>query len=110
MKENFNYMKKLFCEFLGTTMIVLVSCFSFKAYEFNKISSVGLGLCNGLVLTILSYAFYSKCESHFNPAISLAYLVVLKKPAKICLFYILTQLLASIFASFLVLLLTLPEF
>lgn len=89
MKENFNYMKKLFCEFIGTTTIVLVSCFSFKAYEFNKISSVGLGMCNGLVLAILSYAFYSKSESHFNPAISLTYLVIKRKPAKLCLLYIL---------------------
>ena len=76
MKENFNLMKKLISEFLGTTLIVLVSCFSFKAYEFNKITTFGLGLCNGLTLALLSYAFYSKSESHFNPAISLSYLII----------------------------------
>lgn len=68
-------------EFLGSLMIVIVSCWSFKAFEFNKLTIGGLGLINGGIIAVILWLGYSISNSHFNPSISLSYLLIKKKNA-----------------------------
>lgn len=71
--------RTLLTEFLGSTIIVIITCISFKAKELNKIDSLGLGVVNGLIVAALVWTCYFTSGAHFNPALSLSFFVIRKK-------------------------------
>ncbi len=63
-------MKKFVAELVGTMFLVLLACGS-AVLAGPSISTLGIGLCFGLVLICLCYAIGGISGCHVNPAVSL---------------------------------------
>lgn len=84
-------------EFLGTFFLVLtVGCNIFSGQE------AWSGVSIALVLTVLIYALASASGANFNPAVSVALGLTGKLPASTVAGYCGIQLLAAVFAGFLI--------
>jgi len=89
-------MKKYFAEFLGTFILVLVSC-GVAVYSGGNL--VATALAFGITLTLLVYTIGSVSGAHVNPAVSLAFLINRKLSAKDFGFYVLAQILGATVAG-----------
>ncbi|NJN35668.1 MAG: porin [Saprospiraceae bacterium] len=88
--------KKYLAEFIGTFFMLLTICMT----TFAKVSSDLQPLSIGLVLVGLIYALGHISGAQFNPAITISLLLRGKMTLKDSIFYILTQFVASVTASY----------
>lgn len=95
-------MRKYLAEFFGTMFLVLLACGS-AVLAGDKIGTLGIGLCFGLVLVCLCYAIGKISGCHVNPAVSFAvYLTDKNFSARDLGGYVVAQLLgAAVGAAFL---------
>lgn len=93
--------KKYIAEGVGTMFLVLMACGS-AVLAGPSISTLGIGLCFGLVLLCLCYCIGNISGCHVNPAVSIAMLLAGRMSGKDCFWYIVFQLIgATIGAGFL---------
>ena len=87
-------------EFIGTFLLVLISCMSFTLYNDNKINLFGLGLINALGSMACIWAFMEYTDSCLSFGVIIVQLVT--RSAKVGHLFIkmAVQILASIFAVF----------
>jgi aquaporin Z len=78
--------------FAGTGAVVIDSLT-------GKISHIGVAIVFGLVVMALIYTFGHISGAHFNPAVTIAFMVQRSISLKVGLLYIVTQCAAALFAS-----------
>ncbi len=92
--------KQLTAEFLGTYFLVLAGT---GAIVINKLTGelthVGVALTFGLVVSALIFAFGHISGAHFNPAVTISFLLLKKINRKNALIYIIVQCIGAILAS-----------
>lgn len=101
---NVKDIRALMVEFLGSFWIVIITCYSLSAYHAEKLSILGLALTNGLITTALIYAGIAKSGAHYNPVVTITKLLLRNTTLFKAISYLLVQLIASIFAGLIVIL------
>lgn len=92
--------KKLISEFLGTYFLVFAGTGAIVINELTEsLTHVGIALTFGLVVMALIYTFGHISGAHFNPAVSIGFLINGDINKSEALNYILIQLIAGIAAS-----------
>lgn len=94
-------MKKYIAEFIGT--FALVFCGT-GAIVINQetggvITHAGIAITFGLVVMSMIYALGNVSGAHINPAVSIAFTIAKRFPAKMLLPYIISQLAGALVAS-----------
>ncbi|TMV43308.1 aquaporin [Paenibacillus mesophilus] len=98
--------KKLIAEFIGTYFLVFAGPGAMVIDEITKsITHVGVALTFGLVVTALIYTLGHISGAHFNPAVTIGFWVRGDISSREGLYYVVTQLLAAVAASYTLLLL-----
>lgn len=97
--------KALLTEFIGSFLIVFVTCWSFTALQLDQIGYLALGIANALIVASCAWAGYTNSGAHFNPVITILRLSMGNMNPSKAVFYIIAQLLGSFFAALLVILL-----
>ncbi|SNR59055.1 MULTISPECIES: aquaporin [Hymenobacter] len=94
-------MQKYVAEVLGTFAIIFcgTGAIVINQESHGAITHVGIAITFGLVVTSMIYALGSISGAHFNPAVSIAFTVARKFPAKELLPYIISQLAGALLAS-----------
>jgi len=91
---------RLTAEFIGTYILVFAGTGAIVVEMLTgAMGHVGIALTFGLVVTALIYAFGHISGAHFNPAVSIAFVVMGEFDKKELIFYILAQVLGAILAS-----------
>ena len=94
-------MKKFVAELVGTMFLVLLACGS-AVLAGPSISTLGVGLCFGLVLICLCYAIGGISGCHVNPAVSLGVFLTDKNfTAKDLVSYWVAQFIGAAIGGFL---------
>jgi aquaporin Z len=103
-------MKKYTAEFIGTFAMVFCGTGAIVINETTNgaVSHVGIAITSGLIVMAMIYTLGSISGSHINPAVTIAFAVVKKFPAKEVLPYIIFQI-AGAFSASLVLKFLFPE-
>lgn len=87
-------------EFLGTFVFVLVaSGAALTNIFYGDLGNLGVAMATGLVLTAMMYSTVHISGSHLNPAVTLALWLAQKISGTLAIFYILSQVLASLAAA-----------
>lgn len=95
-----NDAKKLIAEFIGTYFLVFAGTGAIVINEITKsLTHIGIALTFGLVVMALIYTFGHISGAHFNPAVSIGFVVNGDISVLECLFYIISQLLGALSAS-----------
>jgi MIP family channel proteins len=99
--------KKYLAEALGTFFLVFAGTGSIIINHLTQgsVTQVGIGLTFGLVVLVLIYAIGPISGAHFNPAVTIAFVISRYFPKSEALAYIISQLLGAITASLVLLLL-----
>ncbi len=94
-------MKKYFAESLGTFALVFCGTGAIIInHETNgAVTHVGIAMTFGLIVTAMIYAFGNISGAHINPAVTIAFALVKKFPAKEVMPYIISQLTGALVAS-----------
>lgn len=103
-------MKKYTAEFIGTFAMVFCGTGAIVINETTNgaVSHVGIAITFGLIVMAMIYTLGSISGSHINPAVTIAFAVAKKFPAKEVLPYIIFQI-AGAFSASLVLKFLFPE-
>ena len=103
-------MKKYTAEFIGTFSMVFCGTGAIVINETTNgaVSHVGIAITFGLIVMAMIYSLGSVSGSHINPAVTIAFVVAKKFPAKEVLPYIIFQI-AGAFSASLVLKFLFPE-
>jgi len=92
--------KKLIAEWIGTFTMVFAGTGAVVIDSLTgKISHIGVAIVFGLVVMALIYTFGHISGAHFNPAVTIAFMVQRSISLKVGLLYIVTQCAAALFAS-----------
>jgi aquaporin NIP len=92
--------KKLMAEFIGTYFLVFAGTGAIVINEITKsLTHVGIALTFGLVVMALIYTFGHISGAHFNPAVSIGFVVTGDMSIRGCSLYIVSQLLGALSAS-----------
>ena len=88
-------------EGLGTFGLVFAGCGAIMIDTLSKgqITHVGVGLVFGLIITTMIYAFGHISGAHFNPAVTLAFVLTRHLPIRRLLFYWAAQLTGATLAA-----------
>lgn len=88
-------------EGLGTFGLVFAGCgaIMIDTLSGGQITHVGVGLVFGLIITVMIYAFGHISGAHFNPAVTLAFVLARHFPVRQLIGYWLAQLLGAILAA-----------
>ena len=89
----------LLAEFIGTYALVLFGCGSIILSGFKNFPSVLIPLIFGLTITIFVYLLGRFSGAHFNPAVTIGFVLNKEIPIKDSIFYITTQILGACLAS-----------
>lgn len=94
-------MKKLLAEFLGTYALVFAGtgAIVIDQQSHGAITHVGIAITFGLIVMSMIYAFGDISGAHLNPAVSIAFSVAGRFPAKELVPYILSQVAGALLAS-----------
>src|SRR5579863_4319679 len=94
-------MKKYLAEFLGTYALVFAGtgAIIIDQQTHGSIGHVGVAITFGLVVMSMIYAFGEISGAHLNPAVSIAFTIAKKFPAREFLPYILSQSAGAFLAS-----------
>lgn len=99
MSENGIDYKELFSEFIGTFGLVLIGGWAMLNADYGSFDLVGVSLTLFLVLSFMVYFGRQFSEAHFNPAVTLSFVATRKMPIRLGVYYIISQLLGSVFAG-----------
>lgn len=92
--------KKLISEFLGTYFLVFAGTGAIVINELTQsLTHIGIAITFGLVVMALIYTFGHISGAHFNPAVTMGFLLNGDIKKREAIFYILSQFLAGISAS-----------
>lgn len=92
--------KKLISEFLGTYFLIFAGTGAIVINELTKsLTHVGIAITFGLVVMALIYTFGHLSGAHFNPAVTIGFLIHGDIDKRTAFFYIIIQLMAGIAAS-----------
>ncbi len=88
-------------EGLGTFGLVFAGCgaIMIDTLSGGQITHVGVGLVFGLIITVMIYAFGHISGAHFNPAVTLAFVLARHFSVRRLISYWIVQLLGAILAS-----------
>jgi MIP family channel proteins len=88
-------------EGLGTFGLVFAGCgaIMIDTLSAGQITHVGVGLVFGLIITVMIYAFGHISGAHFNPAVTLAFVMVRHFPVRRLIGYWIAQLLGATLAA-----------
>jgi MIP family channel proteins len=88
-------------EALGTFGLVFAGCGAIMIDVLSKgqVTHVGVGLVFGLIITTMIYAFGHISGAHFNPAVTLAFVLVRHFPLRRLLFYWAGQFVGATLAA-----------
>ena len=91
-------MKKYFCEFIGTAVLVLFGCgtAAITGGITGSLGILGIALAFGLSIVAMAYVIGNVSGCHINPAVSLAMLINKKMSFKDFAFYVIAQVLGAI--------------
>ena len=89
----------LLAEFMGTYALVLFGCGAIILSELENFPSVLIPLIFGLTITIFVYLLGRFSGSHFNPAVTIGFVLNKEISIKDSIFYITTQILGACLAS-----------
>ena len=89
----------LLAEFIGTYALVLFGCGSIILSDFENFPSVLIPLIFGLTITIFVYLLGRFSGAHFNPAVTIGFVLNKEISIKDSIFYITTQILGACLAS-----------
>ena len=89
----------LLAEFIGTYSLVLFGCGSIILSDLENFPSVLIPLIFGLTITIFVYLLGRFSGAHFNPAVTIGFVLNKEIPIKDSIFYITTQILGACLAS-----------
>jgi MIP family channel proteins len=91
----------LVAEGLGTFGLVFAGCgaIMIDTLSHGAVTHVGVGLVFGLVITVMIYTFGHISGAHFNPAVTLAFVVARHFPVRRLVGYWAAQLLGALLAA-----------
>ena len=89
----------LLAEFIGTYALVLFGCGAIILSELENFPSVLIPLIFGLTITIFVYLLGRFSGAHFNPAVTIGFVLNKEISIKDSIFYITTQILGACLAS-----------
>lgn len=94
-------MKKYIAEFIGTYAVVFAGtgAIVINHQSNGAITHVGIAITFGLIVMSMIYAFGGISGAHLNPAVSIAFTVAGRFPAKMLAPYIVSQLSGALLAS-----------
>src|SRR5690606_28455418 len=94
-------MKKYIAELIGTFALVFcgTGAIIINQESGGTVTHVGVAITFGLIVMSMIYAFGNVSGAHVNPAVSIAFAVAKKFPAKQLLPYIISQLAGAVLAS-----------
>lgn len=88
--------KKLIVEFIGTFTLTYVGSWAIIYSDLNAITRNGVALCHALVLTGFIWFGVGISGAHYNPALTLAMVIVKRIDWTSALFYIISQFLGAL--------------
>lgn len=92
--------KKLLAEFIGTFFLIFAGTGAIVVDSItNQLSHLGVCITFGLTVMVLIYAFGHISGAHFNPAVTISFLILGEVNKKEAFYYIITQFIAAICAS-----------
>lgn len=103
MSENEIDIKPLFAEIVGTFGLVYIAGLVALQADAGELGLLGVSIANMLVLTFMVYFAGPISGAHFNPAVTIGFIVTQRMEALQGLLYIVSQLIASIIAGILLL-------
>lgn len=88
-------------EGLGTFGLVFAGCgaIMIDTLSHGQVTHVGVGLVFGLIITVMIYTFGHISGAHFNPAVTLAFVLVRHFPVRRLIGYWIAQLLGALVAA-----------
>lgn len=94
-------MKKCFCEFIGTAVLVLFGCgtAAITGGIDGVLGILGIALAFGLSIVAMAYVIGNVSGCHINPAVSLAMLIDGRMSAKEFCGYVVSQVLGALAGS-----------
>ena len=100
----FTLPRRLGAEFLGTFVLVFVGCGTAVLDAGNRgIDYLGVALAFGVAVLVMAYAVGAISGGHFNPAVTIGMAVSKRFPWNNVLYYVVTQVVASVVASLILL-------
>ena len=92
--------EKIISEFLGTYFLVFAGTGAVVIDQMTKsLTHVGVAITFGLVVMALIYTFGHISGAHFNPAVTIGFLIDRDITKREAMYYIVTQIIAGIAAS-----------
>jgi aquaporin Z len=96
---------RLFAEFIGTLALVLIGCGS-AVLAGDKVGFLGISFAFGLTVTCMAYAVGGISGGHFNPAVTLAMVLLKKNSVMEGAYYVLAQIVGAFTGSGILLLIS----
>lgn len=96
-------MRKYISEAIGTFALVFcgTGAIIINQETNGAVTPIGIAITFGLIIMTMIYALGNISGAHFNPAVSIAFVLAKKLPSKQLLPYILSQLIGAVIASLL---------
>jgi aquaporin Z len=93
--------KKLLAEFIGTFFLVFVGTGSILVNSVSKgaVGHIGISFAFGLVIFVMIYSCARISGAHFNPSVTITFLVIRKINFRDAALYILSQILGAVAGS-----------
>ncbi len=93
--------KKFFAEFIGTFVVVVLATGSvvLDAKYVGKFGLWFVALCPAVAVALMVYAFGKISMAHFNPAVSIGFLISRHTPKNQLVVYLLAETIGAILAS-----------
>lgn len=96
-------LKKCIAEFLGTFILIFCATGAIIINQESQgvIGHAGIAIAVGLLVMVLIYSFGNISGAHFNPAVSIAFVIAKKFSVKELVPYIISQTIGAVSASLL---------
>src|SRR2546421_10983123 len=92
-----DYLRRAFAEFVGTFALIFVGAGSIAAAsQIHDPSLIGVALAHGLVIAVMVSAVGHISGGHFNPAVTLGFLITRRMNPLLAVVYWAVQFLAAV--------------